>query len=93
LPGIEHVEVARSEIKSKILHTQQTVSFKDEDILSRIREIEKSIEDFKEKLMRLERLEEKVLLLEKKVRVCPNCGSLIICSEAKFCGVCGAKLV
>jgi rRNA maturation endonuclease Nob1 len=43
--------------------------------------------------MRLERLEEKVLLLEKKVRVCPNCGSLIICSEAKFCGVCGAKLV
>jgi len=93
MPGLELVESAKSEIENKKSSTQQIISFKDKEMLFKVREIEKSIADFREKLMKLERLEERVLLLEKKIRVCPNCGSLIIYSKAKFCGVCGAKLV
>jgi Mg2+ and Co2+ transporter CorA len=72
LPGIEHVEVARSEIKSKILHTQQTVSFKDEDILSRIREIEKKHRRFQRKVNEIRTIGGKSASLRKESTCMPE---------------------
>lgn len=47
---------------------------------------------FEEVFAKLEQLDRRIKVFEEKLRMCSNCGALMVDPKARFCGVCGEEL-